>query len=556
MDLYTLDKNFRKTAYIEAYNSVIWSLRYAEYGDFEIHTPYFSELTSYLMSAAYVYDKTTETAMFVEDVEIDSTVEDGSMVIFKGRSLESILTRRIIWRKKTVSGKIQDIIQGLLNENIINPTEIDRQIPNFIFQGNADERLNDCVIDEHSPIELHGDILYDIVKYLCDLCDVGFKVTLNSNNQFVFQLYCGKLLDGSDDDGKGRVVLFSPKMDNLSSTRYYQSSQNYKNITRIESTYELLAEQDKDDPDYEAEQTNSSTSAVIADVASGVSFSLVEGIVVAVKFHQTISAGATLNIASTGALPLYYKGSAIAADVIKSGTKKVTYQLVNGNGRWVVENSAYYVTAHTPTWVVFPRGSEPLTMPLRIAVKFNKKVEAGATLDINDTGPRPLFYNRAPIGEDYIDGSATLIVSYNDYNGGQWVLESLTESEEEEREAIYQSRVLVLPEQDRPIGIDRREIFTDAGNIETETGMTPEDYANSMRLQGYTTLRENRQETEVDGESIPDVSYIYGQDYTLGDIVKVENECGIKISSRIIEYVQTDDENGPSACPTFSSVYS
>lgn len=465
MDLYILNKQFRRTAYVEAYNSAIWSLRYAEYGDFEIHVPYFSDLTSYLMSAAYVYDKTTETAMFVEDVEIDSTVEDGSMVIFKGRSLESILTRRIIWRKKTVSGKIQDIIQGLLNENIISPTETDRQIPNFIFQSNSDTRLNDYVIDEHSPIELHGDILYDIVKYLCDLYDVGFKITLNSLNQFVFQLYCGKILDGSDEDNR-RTVLFSPKMDNLSNTRYYQSSQNYKNVTRIESTYELKAEQNNPDGDTSASTT---------------------------------------------------------------------------------------ITAATPSWMVFPPADG------RFMVQFHKKVSSGATLNVNGTGAKPLYYQKndswLPIAADVIDGSDTRIVVYDSTGNGRYLLQPKDESEDANN-SVEQTRVVVLPEEDRPTGLDRREIYTDAGSIETEDGMTSNDYANSMKLQGYTTLRENRRETEVDGESIPDVNYIYGMDYALGDIVKVENECGITVSSRIIEYVQTDDENGPSACPTFSSVYS
>ena len=86
--------------------------------------------------------------------------------------------------------------------------------------------------------------------------------------------------------------------------------------------------------------------------------------------------------------------------------------------------------------------------------------------------------------------------------------------------------------------------------------MTPANYLALMQRQGYDTLQENRKTTEMDGESIPGVSYIFGRDYYLGDIVIVENECGISASVRITEYVQTIDENGPSACPTFSSAYS
>ena len=463
MDLYVLNKNLDQTAYVECFESVVWSLRYAEHGEFELHLPFFSELTSDMMSAAYVFDVQSETAMFVEDVEMETNAEDLPMIIFKGRSLESILARRIIWGKKTVSGKIQTIISTLLSENIINPALDERRISNFVFQSNTDSRFDDYKIADDSPIEFHGDILYDAIKYLCDLFDVGFRVTLNSNKQFVFQLYCGEILDGTDETKK--TVTFSPKMDNLSDTRYLQSSQNYKNVTRIDSSYELKAEQNNGDNDPSASSA---------------------------------------------------------------------------------------ITAETKSWVVFPHNSEPLTDGLKTMMHFNKKVSAGATLNINGTGAKPIYYKTNPIGSEVIDSSATVVVTYSTSGGGRWVIDSLEEPEE----GLQQSRVLVVTDgSGDPIsGLDRREIFTDAGSITTEDGMTPQDYAESMRLQGYATLRENCETTEIDGESIPGVNYIFGQDYQLGDIVKVENECGVVASVRIIEYVQTFDENGLAACPSFSSV--
>lgn len=559
MELYLLNKKFRKIAAVEGFDSEIWSLRYAEYGDFEIHTYYFSKLTSDIMKAAYVYDEDTKTAMFIEDVEITTDSDDAPMAVFKGRSLESILERRIIWRPKKLKGRIQTIISHLISENIIDPVDTNgdpdtvRRISNFVFKASSDTRLNEFKIDEHSPIEVHGDNLYDIVKYLCDLFDVGFRVTLDVDaGNFIFEMYYGRVLDGSVS--AKRKISFSPKMDNLSNTRYYSSSENYKNVTRIESTYELKAEQDGiDDPPYAAEQTNDSSSAIIASVTSETPLpgTLTPGLRVNVQLHKSPSAGATLNIGGTGAKPIYYNNAPIPNDKIGSGSKIMTYCNVNGTNVWMAEYESFAITAHTPSWVVFPRGSEPLTDGLRVLMQFHKKVSAGATLSINGTSPKWIYYKDKAIRDDVIDGSATVILTYSDHDQGKWVIDTLEDTDQ----TVEQSRVLVYPE-NQPSGLNRREIFTDASNIETEDGMTPDNYAESMRVMGYTTLRENCQTTDVDGESIPNIGYIYGKDYTLGDIVHVENECGISLSARITEYVQTFDENGPSACPTFSTVYS
>ena len=213
----------------------------------------------------------------------------------------------------------------------------------------------------------------------------------------------------------------------------------------------------------------------------------------------------------------------------------------------------------TTSWVIFPRGSETIDNGLKFMMQFHKKVSAGATININGTGAKPLYYKKngswTAIVDEVIDSSDTRILVYDTTGNGRYLLQPKPEDESVD-ETVEQTRVLVIPQENRPEGLERREIYTDANNIETEEGMTPSDYAQSMYLQGYTTLRENRQTTEVDGESIPGVNYIFGQDYQIGDIVKVENECGIVVSVRIVEYVQTIDENGPSACPSFSSVYS
>lgn len=49
--------------------------------------------------------------MIVEKIQITSDTEDGNHVTVTGRSLESILDRRIVWGQKLLSGNLQNGIK-------------------------------------------------------------------------------------------------------------------------------------------------------------------------------------------------------------------------------------------------------------------------------------------------------------------------------------------------------------------------------------------------------------------------------------------------------------
>ena len=71
---------------------------------------------------------------------------------------------------------------------------------------------------------------------------------------------------------------------------------------------------------------------------------------------------------------------------------------------------------------------------------------------------------------------------------------------------------------------------------------------------GYEKLAEYGEKVSFEGSIIPDVTFVYKQDYFLGDIVSVENEYGIQADARIIEIVEVNDENGYSVEPKFEYV--
>ncbi len=229
MEILVLNTNFESVYIIDSFKSMIWTDRYNEYGDFEIYLTLTnnSDILKYLKEDYYLWLKDSEHCMIIEDLAVDSDTEDGNHLIVTGRSLESILERRIIWGQKVLTGNLQDAIETLLNESIISPSITERKIDNFIFEPSTDPRVTELTIDA----QFTGNNLYDVIKKLCQSNNLGFKIVLNDNNQFVFSLYAGA--DRSYNQNTNPWVVFSPDFENIINSNYFTSKANLKNITLV-----------------------------------------------------------------------------------------------------------------------------------------------------------------------------------------------------------------------------------------------------------------------------------------------------------------------------------
>ena len=139
MDVTILNTNLDAVSIVDTYESFIWTDRYYAYGDFELYEAMREGLLDYIKQDYYLQSKESEHVMIVEKIQITSDTEDGNHVTVTGRSLESILDRRIVWGQKLLSGNLQNGIKTLLNENVISPSDSNRKIPNFI--GLAHDRI-------------------------------------------------------------------------------------------------------------------------------------------------------------------------------------------------------------------------------------------------------------------------------------------------------------------------------------------------------------------------------------------------------------------------------
>lgn len=222
-----LDKNFDAVKVLDAYEALIWTERYAAAGDFEFHAPATTELLTVMVPGRYLYLSESDTIMMIDKIEVRTDVDEGNKLIVSGSSAAYILSRRIIWSQTTLDGYLEGQIQKLLNENVISPSDSNRRISNFLFEASNDAAIGAMTIRS----QYTGDNLYKVIGEICEERGLGFKVTFNSSNQFVFKLINGK--DRSYDQTENEPVIFSPSFDNLIESDYSNSQLNYKTIALV-----------------------------------------------------------------------------------------------------------------------------------------------------------------------------------------------------------------------------------------------------------------------------------------------------------------------------------
>lgn len=227
MEVLLLNSSLQSIALLDTFESLIWTERYYECGDFEIYSSASPDLLTLVQPDCYLCLAGSESTMIVEGREITTDPEKGNHLTITGRSLESILDRRIIWSQTILSGNLQNAILQLLTDSIINPTDASRKIGNFIFEASTDPVITALTVSA----QYTGDNLYTVIQNLCQTNKIGFKVTLTDDNKFKFKLYAG--VNRSHDQEIHPYVVFSPKFENVLNSDYIESNKNLKTVTLV-----------------------------------------------------------------------------------------------------------------------------------------------------------------------------------------------------------------------------------------------------------------------------------------------------------------------------------
>lgn len=246
MHYYILDRNLVLVKGIEVFQSVIWTERYYEPGEFELYLPASKEDMQFFRTAAekhyYIIpaefnDRTSISCMIINHVKLDMPFDAAKNIIITGRSLSYILHSRIAQGETILNGNLEDVIRDMVADNAINPADPSRSIPKLKL-GARSGQISDLI-----NAEATGAYLDEAITNICKIYKTGWDVRLNyDKKQFIFKMFKG--LDRSysqtapELSDRNPYVVFSPDFDNLLKTTYDMDTSNYRNIIYVESEYQ------------------------------------------------------------------------------------------------------------------------------------------------------------------------------------------------------------------------------------------------------------------------------------------------------------------------------
>lgn len=226
MEIYILDSLLRPIDVVDVFESMLWTERWREMGDFELRTIANPSNRKRFVESTLLSITESRRVMRVETIE-DTVDDEGRKILkIKGREITLILEGRTALN--IIAGDIQP--SWVISDT---PGNIMRQMFSSICVDgdlSADDIIPllvpnvtlypDDTIDEPSDIidwEQKPNSLYDALKDLAEIFDLGFRLYRDSNvTRLLFNVYAGS--DRTTQQTELSPVVFSPDLENFLNT--------------------------------------------------------------------------------------------------------------------------------------------------------------------------------------------------------------------------------------------------------------------------------------------------------------------------------------------------
>ena len=270
MYLAVLDESMTIQHLCEDYKSVVWTERFHGFGDFKLVVPGTLENLRTYQLDYYLYTKGTNKLMIIEQVELNTEYGKESLLTVSGRSLESILDRRVMhpypmWegtllcKHERTRGKVKDVIKHYTNLLFKQRDSLDAdherhvkafgwysvdELPDGIRKGRPVSSMDigniqvssagnvrgmsqsadytNVGYDDKDPYTMEGS-WYKLVQELTDLTMSGWAIEYNGEDPYYWYGYTYNGVNRTFNQGERPPVVFSPKYDNLSKATYFKS---------------------------------------------------------------------------------------------------------------------------------------------------------------------------------------------------------------------------------------------------------------------------------------------------------------------------------------------
>lgn len=247
MEVYVLDSLLRRTEVIDRFESLVWTERFREIGEFELVVQSTSANRRRFTAGTRLAITESVYVMTVETVENATDSEGRNMLKIKGPDLGQLLEDRAMigtsagytqmaeWSMQDTPENIarnmfwQICVAGTLHPNDVIP----------YIQWNQNAFPTDTIPESDFQILWHQKpaSLYKAIKDIADIYDFGFRLYRNGDtSQLFFNIYTGS--DRTPLQNTVPPVIFSPELGNLKNTTELTTIAKTKNCAYVQATYQ------------------------------------------------------------------------------------------------------------------------------------------------------------------------------------------------------------------------------------------------------------------------------------------------------------------------------
>lgn len=218
------NETFEAIGQITQIKSVNWGKYFTKYYEFKISVFASEQNVEILKNGNIIWGGKTNAGI-IDVVQIDRDSNGQILLTIKGRTLESLLLRRVIDKTQNFKNKhVSTIVYSLVKEYFISSSNSSRNLP--WFECAEDEELGPTLTTQRTG----GDV-YTAVKNICEGEEnLGFEVQfIPAERKMLFVVKEATDHTATSDN----PVIFSDTSDDIITDSYYENERNYKNMAYI-----------------------------------------------------------------------------------------------------------------------------------------------------------------------------------------------------------------------------------------------------------------------------------------------------------------------------------
>lgn len=260
MEVYTLDRMYRRIAVVDKFVSLLWTDRYDDLGDFKLVVQSTREMRNLLKVDVRLAFTESHSVMIIQSVEDKDGADGQRLLTVEGKSLEQVLDDRVAMAslddltttpRWTITDQPADVARKVFHDICVTGILDTKDIIPFIVEGSF---LPDDTIPEPADsvtISFDPSTVYKVIKDICDVYDLGFRMLRHfDTSQIYFDIYTGS--DRTTAQTILPAVVFSSDLDNLQNVTELQTIDKAKNVAYVYSPADTAVVYPLDaDPDIE-----------------------------------------------------------------------------------------------------------------------------------------------------------------------------------------------------------------------------------------------------------------------------------------------------------------